>query len=113
MQINLILSLVFGVGQVVAGLFVSRRLLANAPWRRPGSLTLLLLSCWFVASGLCELFVSGMEAAHTLAGAPTLATFEVWRGRADDLLLGVSGALVLLFIGCCLLLRLRGRAARQ
>lgn len=113
MQINLILSLVFGVGQVVVGLLVARRLLTGGAWRRPNLLALLLVCCWFVASGICELFVSGMESARSLVGTPTLATFDVWRARADDTLLGVSVALVVFFVAYALVSRMRGTVARR
>lgn len=113
MPINLVLSLIFGVGQILAGAVVARRILAGAAWRRPSALLLLAVSCWFVASGACELFVSGMEASRTLGGVPSAAAFGLWRARADDALLGVTVALLLLFGGGCAVLRVRQRAERR
>ena len=113
MQINLVLSLIFGVGQIVAGVFVARRLIGGGAWQRPNMLLLVALSCWFVASGVCELFVSGMEMARVLGGTPSLATFALWRARADDALLGVSVALVVLLVGSYTALRLRQVSSRR
>lgn len=111
--INLVLSLVFGFGQIAVGALVARRILAGGAWRRPSALLLLAVSCWFVASGACEIFVSGMEAARALGGVPSPATFGLWRARADDALLGVSVALLVLFAGSCAVLRVRHGSARQ
>lgn len=113
MQINLVLSLMFGVGQLVAGVFVAWRVLGKGTWRRPNMLLLLTLSCWFVASGICELFVSGMETAQTIGGVPSPATFTLWRARADDALLGVSIALIVLFVGSYAVVRLRHADERR
>lgn len=113
MPINLILSLVFGAGQIVAGVLVTRNMLAGGSWRRPRALLLIAVSCWFIASGVCELFVSGMETAQSVGGTPSPATLALWRGCADEALLGVSVALVVLFAGACVLLRTRGGAAQR
>lgn len=112
-QINLVLSLIFGLGQVVVGLVVAWRLMAGKAWRRPSMLLLLTVSCWFVASGITELFVSGMETAQTVSGALSEATFALWRARADDLLLAASVALVVGFAVWYAALRLRGAATRR
>ncbi len=64
-------------------------------WRRGGVFVALLAGAWFVWSGGAELFVSGMELAQRLGHGPSAATFTVWRGRADTLLLIVSVALAL------------------
>jgi hypothetical protein len=112
-QINLVLSLIFAVGQIVAGVFVARRVVGGNAWQRPSMPLLLALSCWFVASGACELFVSGMETAHVLGGTPSLATFANWRARADDALLAVSVALVVLLAGSYAALRLRQVTSRR
>lgn len=112
-QINLVLSLIFGLGQAVVGLAVAWRLLAGKAWRRPSMLFLLVVSCWFVASGITELFVSGMETAQTVGGALSEATFVFWRARADGLLLAASVALVVGFAGWYAVLRLRGISTRR
>lgn len=113
MQINLVLSLIFGLGQVVVGLAVAWRLFASKAWRRPNMLILLAVSCWFVVSGITELFVSGMETAETVGGALSEATFALWRARADDLLLAASVVIAVGFAGWYAALRLRGAATRR
>lgn len=96
LPVNLILSLVFGVGQIIVGGWLAAHTLA----RRRGWKTGVLVSVglWFVVSGVIELFVSGMEASERLTGAPTTATFEVWRGRGDLALGLATVALVCLAI---------------
>ena len=48
---------------------------------------LLLLSLWFLCSGVAELIVSGMEVVHRLTGALDAATFARWRGLVDGALI--------------------------
>lgn len=95
---SLALSLLFGVAQLVVGVAVAFRLLTHARWRQTRLFVLLLVSVWFAVSGLTELFVSGMEAAHGLFGVLTVAEFTLWRGRADTALAGVSLVLALVFV---------------
>lgn len=94
---SLALSLIFGAGQVVVGGAVAYRLLVRSEWRRLNIFALLLIALWFVTSGVTELFVSGMETAHNVRGVPGAASFAVWRGRADTVLVVISGSLVILF----------------
>lgn len=100
LTLTLILSLLFGIGQVVVGgwLLLSGR----RRWRNARVFLLLLAGAWFVSSGVIELFVSGMESFQRLSGTPDNATFALWRGRADSvlaiatvaiLLTGIAGAL--------------------
>lgn len=75
---------------------------------------LLLIALWFVCSGLAELLVSGMEASHRLWGTLSVATFALWRGRADAALLWATILLVLALLVYPLLQRLlRGRILRK
>lgn len=90
---NLVLSLLFGVGQiVVGGLLVIH---GRRRWRRAGDFALILVGVWFACSGVIELFVSGMETVQRLSGVPDQATFTLWRGRADEVLAVATGALLL------------------
>ncbi|MGH2517502.1 MAG: hypothetical protein ACRDHP_17770 [Ktedonobacterales bacterium] len=113
--VSLALSLVFGAGQLVVGAGVAYHLLARSEWRRPNRFLLLLIALWFVASGVTELFVSGMETAHGIAGAPSLAEFTLWRGRADTTLVVVSALLVAVLLSGVVVRRIhriaRGRAS--
>lgn len=91
--INLALSLLFGVGQIVVGaLFVAH---GRSRWRRAGVFLLMLVGAWFVCSGVIELFVSGMESVQRLSGVPDHAAFSLWRGRADTALAVATVALLL------------------
>jgi len=92
--VNLALSLLFGVGQIVVGaLFVAN---ARNRWRRAGVFLLALVGVWFICSGVIELFVSGMETAQRLSGVPDHAAFSLWRGRADTTLAIATGILLLI-----------------
>lgn len=94
LPVNLVLSLLFGAGQLIVGGVVALRLIVRSEWRHLNRFVLLLIALWFVASGVTELFVSGMEALRDLRGAPDAAVFALWRGRADTALLAVSGVVI-------------------
>lgn len=90
--VNLVLSLVFGLGQiVVGGLLIAH---GRSRWRRVGVFVVMLAGAWFVCSGAVELFVSGMESAQRISGVPDHATFSLWRGRADTGLAVATGLIV-------------------
>lgn len=67
---------------------------------------LLLIAAWFVCSGIAELIVSGMETWRKLSGAPSAASFALWRGRVDLALVAASALLLLCVIAYPLLRRL-------
>ena len=91
--VNLALSLLFGVGQIVVGaLFVAH---GRNRWRRAGVFLVMLVGAWFVCSGVIELFVSGMESLQRLSGVPDHAAFSLWRGRADTALAVATGVILL------------------
>ncbi len=98
--INLALSLLFGVGQIVVG--AALVLHGRRQWRRAGVLLVMLVGAWFICSGIIELFVSGMESLQRLSGVPDSATFTLWRGRADGTLALATGAILLIGIGAML-----------
>ena len=76
MSINLALSLLLGAGQLFVGAAFVYRIVAHGQWRLPKWFLLLTIAAWFVASGAAELFVSGMEVTHNIAGKPSLQVFR-------------------------------------
>ncbi len=92
LPINLILSLLFGVGQIVVGAFLVVH--GRNRWRRAGVFLLMLVGAWCVCSGIIELFVSGMESLQRISGVPDRATFTLWRGHADTALAVATGVIV-------------------
>lgn len=105
--VNLLLSLLFGVGQIVVG--GALVLQGRRRWRRAGVFVMMLAGAWFVCSGFIELFVSGMESLQRLSGLPDHATFSIWRGRADAVLAAATVALVLVGVGVAVSGRLSWR----
>lgn len=95
---SLALSLIFGAGQIIVGGAVAYRLLTRSDWRQLNRFILLLIALWFVASGVTELFVSGMETSHVLHGVPSAADFAIWRGRADSALVAISAILAAIVV---------------
>ena len=96
LSINLVLSLLFGVGQIVVGVILVVH--GRNRWRRAGVFLLMLVGAWFVCSGIIELFVSGMESLQHISGVPDHATFALWRGRADTALAVATGIIVVVGI---------------
>jgi hypothetical protein len=103
---NLILSLLFGIGQVIAGVLLVRYGAREGRWRRARVFLMLLFGVWFATSGLAELVVSGMETARQLIGAPSAASFALWRERADRTLLYITIAVLVAAVAHPLLTRL-------
>lgn len=95
LPINLILSLVFGLGQIIVGVLPAYYLLAGRRYREWRVVLMTFVGLWFVGSGAIELFVSGMESSQRLSGAPTAVTFALWRSHADSTLLVVTLTLAL------------------
>lgn len=93
---SLLGSLIFGAGQVIAGVFLLVHGAREQRWQRLGVVVAMLAGAWFLTSGLAELLVSGMEVAQRLGHGPSAAAFSLWRGRADTLLLVVTLALAAL-----------------
>lgn len=94
MPLNLILSLVFGVGQMVVGGWLALHMLRQENNWRKG--VMFSVGLWFVVSGVIELLVSGMETSQRLTGSPIASVFALWRTRADTAL---TVATVALFCG--------------
>ena len=76
-MINLIGSLVFGVGQLVVGAFLLVHGIQAERWRRLGTFITMLVGAWFITSGSAELLVSGMELAQRLGHGPSAPAFTV------------------------------------
>ncbi|HZC05729.1 MAG TPA: hypothetical protein VE338_08815 [Ktedonobacterales bacterium] len=107
---NLILSLIFGAGQIVVGAWLAWHTLSSerrGQWR---AAVPICAGLWFVVSGVIELFVSGMESSLRLTGAPAPDVFTLWRGRADATL---YVATALLALGALLYPALYSLAARR
>lgn len=102
---NLLLSLVFGVGQVVVGvamiIYTSRR----ARWRRLNFFGLALIGAWLAASGVTELVVSGTELLARLSSNISAITAQQIRSRADTVFLDVTLALLAIGVAYLLLAR--------
>lgn len=110
LPINLVLSLVFGFGQVVVGAWLAAYPLARKRYLRWRQGLMVFVGLWFVVSGLIELIVSGMEASQRLTGAPGAMAFELWRGRADTVLFVASALLACGALVYPLALRWQGAA---
>lgn len=104
-SLSLALSLLFGLAQLGIGSAVARHLLARDRWRPMRGFVLLLIAAWFVCSGIAELIVSGMEIWRRLWGAPSAASFALWRGRVDLALVVASALLLVALIASPLLRR--------
>ncbi len=90
---NLILSLVFGVGQIVVGGVLTWYGLTPARWRQWRAVLAGAGGVWFLVSGACEVIVSGMEVSREVGGGPSAAVFVHARGLADGALFVATGAL--------------------
>src|SRR5579862_6715883 len=80
-MLSLMLSLLFGAGQVVVGVLLVGYGLRAGRWRRLSLYVALLFGVWCVTSGLAELLVSGMETARHVVGRPSVSAFALWRAR--------------------------------
>lgn len=95
---NLVLSLVFGVGQLAIGAWLMRYGLRPSHWRQWRSVLAGAAGIWFCVSGVGEMIVSGMEVSRRLNGSPSVATAMTWRLGVDSALYVTTGALVIAMI---------------
>jgi hypothetical protein len=109
----LAISLLFGVGQLVVGALLVGRGLRGGRWRRLSVYVATILGVWLACSGIVELYVSGLALASLSWGVPSPRDLAQWRQRADDVLLGATGALALLLLLYPAWRRLRPEQGRQ
>lgn len=109
LPINLVLSLVFGLGQVVVGAWLAWYPLTPAHRGNWRIAILLFAGLWLILSGTIELFVSGMETSQRLAGSPSMASFSLLCGRADGALFAATALLAVGALVYPLALRWRDR----
>jgi len=107
--LNLILSLVFGMGQVAVGAWLAWHSLQSERRPRWRAALLIAVGLWFIVSGVIELFVSGMETSQRLTGVPAAGVFALWRSRADAALFALSAALALGLVAYALIYPLMKR----
>jgi hypothetical protein len=93
-DIPLLISLIFGAGQVLFGVAVLARGVRRGRWHGTGMFLLMVLGIWALGSGAAELLVSGLAVASRTHGAPTAASVATVRRAADDALIALSIALV-------------------
>ena len=108
LPINLALSLVFGLGQIVVGGWLAVYPLARQRYLQWRQGLMMFVGLWFVVSGVVELVVSGMETSQRLTGAPGAVAFALWRGRADTALFVASALLACGVLAYLVMLRWRG-----
>jgi hypothetical protein len=90
--------LIFGAGQVVGGGIVARSSFHRGIWKHARAFLLVVVSLWFICSGFLELLISGLEFARRLGSGLSVDTFDLWRARADNLLVWIS----ILLLSCLL-----------
>jgi hypothetical protein len=83
---------------VVGGGIVARSSFRQGIWGHTRAFLLVLVSLWFICSGFLELLVSGLEFARRLGSSLSVETLNLWRARADSLLVYVS----ILLLSCLL-----------
>jgi hypothetical protein len=101
--------LIFGAGQIVAGGIAARYSLGRGVLAHARFFFLLLVGLWFICSGSLELLVSGLEIAERLGAMLSIHTFNLWRARADTLLLWISLFLLVSLLAYPIIRRLRAR----
>ncbi len=106
---NLILSLIFGVGQIVVGGGLAWYGLAPRRWRQWRAVLAGAAGVWFFVSGVCELIVSGIELRRSLGDGPSAAVFTQTRALMDGALFAATGALAVGLVAYFIALAVVGR----
>ncbi len=106
---NLILSLIFGVGQIVVGAGMAVYTARKGRWRKLRFFGLAVLGAWIACSGITELIVSGAELLAQQSSALSVAQAAQMRAAADQAFLIASIILLLVLAAFPLLARLGTR----
>jgi uncharacterized membrane protein HdeD (DUF308 family) len=102
---NLILSLIFGVGQVIVGAGMAVYTARKRRWQELRWFGLAVLGAWIACSGITELIVSGSELLARQSTTLSSAQAAQIRAVADQAFLIASIILLLLFAAFPLLAR--------
>ncbi len=103
--INLILSLIFGVGQVIVGAGMAVYTARKQRWRQFRFFGMAVLGAWIACSGITELAVSGSELLARQSSTLSAAQAAQLRAAADQAFLVASIMLLLVFAAFPLLAR--------
>lgn len=102
---NLILSLIFGVGQIMVGIGMAVYTARKGRWRQLRFFGMAVLGAWIACSGITELIVSGSELLARQSSALSAAQATQLRAAADQAFL-VASIMLLLFAAFPLLARM-------
>ena len=103
---NLLISLAFGVGQIIIGAGMAVYTARKGRWRQLRLFALAVLGAWIACSGITELIVSGAELLAQQSDALSVAQAAQMRAAADQAFLVASIILLLVFAAFPLLARL-------
>ena len=106
---NLLISLAFGLGQIIIGAGMATYTARKGRWRKLRLFGLAVLGAWIACSGVTELIVSGAELLAQQSRALSVAQAAQIRAVADQAFLVASIILLLVFAACPPLARLGTR----
>ena len=111
---NLLISLAFGLGQIIIGAGMAVYTARKGRWRKLRLFGLAVLGVWIACSGITELIVSGAALLAQQSRALSAAQAAQMRAAADQAFLVASIILPLVLAAFPLLARLAGkRSAHQ
>jgi hypothetical protein len=102
---NLLLSLLFGVGQIIVGTGMAIYTARQLRWHQFRFFAMAVLGAWIACSGITELIVSGSELLARQSSALSVAQAAQLRTAADQAFLAASIILLLVFAAFPLLAR--------
>ncbi|HEY7122444.1 MAG TPA: hypothetical protein VH540_00715 [Ktedonobacterales bacterium] len=106
---NLLISLAFGVGQIIIGAGMVVYTASKGRWHQLRFFGLAVLGAWIACSGITELIVSGAELLAQQSRALSVAQAAQMRAAADQAFLVASIILLLVLAAFPLLARLGAR----